>query len=33
MEHEEPPSHQLFAGIDGPRNTREKIRFPGMALF
>jgi len=33
MEHEEPPSHQLFAGIEGPRNTREKILFTAMDLF
>lgn len=27
------PAHQLFAGIEGPRNTRERILFRAMDLF
>jgi AcrR family transcriptional regulator len=30
---DEIPSHQLFADIEGPRNTREKILFSAMDLF
>jgi len=29
----EDPSHQLFAGLEGPRNTRERILFVAMDLF
>lgn len=33
MDGEEIPSHQLFGGIEGPRNTRERILFRAMDLF